>query len=92
MTHTTLTSATTVTPSGAADSPTFGEMLGELMDLSAGLVVGLLPLFLLSVPAVVLFVLLPAVLLLVLALPLALLGALLAGPAYLVIRRRRRRR
>ena len=93
MTHTTPTS----TPPDAAgrsgpETPTFGEMLGELMDLSAGLVVGLLPLFLLTVPAIVLFVMLPAVLLIALTLPLAVIGVVLAGPPYLVVRWRRRRR
>lgn len=72
--------------------PTFGEILGEVMDLGAGLVVGLMPLFLLTVPAVVLFVMLPAILLLVLAVPLAVAGAVLVGPPYLVVRARRRRR
>jgi hypothetical protein len=65
-------------------------MLEELIDLSAGLAVGLLPLLVLSVPGIVLFVVLPAIVLLALALPLAAIGAVLAVPPYLLARRRRR--
>jgi hypothetical protein len=74
--------------------PTFGEMLEELIDLSVGLGVALLPLLLLSVPGIILFVVLPAILLLALAVPLAAIGAVLAAPPYLLARwlRRRRRR
>ena len=74
--------------------PTFGEMVGEVIDLSAGVAVVLLPVLTLSVPAIVLFVVLPAVLLLALALPLAVIGAVIAAPPYLLTRwlRRRRRR
>ncbi len=72
--------------------PTFGAMLVEVMDLSAGLVVALLPLLVLAVPGLVLFVLLPAVLLLALAIPLAVVGAVVAAPPYLLLRWRRRRR
>ena len=64
-------------------------MLEELIDLSAGLGVALLPLLLLSVPGIILFVVLPAILLLALAAPLAAIGALVAAP-YLLARRRRR--
>ncbi len=67
-------------------------MIGEVLDLSGGFVVALLPFIVLSVPGIVLFVLLPAVLLLALALPLAVIGAVLAGPPYLFLRWRRRRR
>jgi Flp pilus assembly protein TadB len=73
---------------------TFGEMLEELIDLSAGLGVALLPLLLLAVPGIVLFVVLPAILLLALAAPLAAIGAVIAAPPYLLahwLRRRRRR-
>lgn len=72
--------------------PTFGDLLEELIDLSAGLVVVLLPLFVLSVPAIVLFVLLPGILLLALIAPVAVIGAVLATPPYLLVRRRARRR
>jgi Flp pilus assembly protein TadB len=88
--------STTATPPDDARTPqppqpTFGEMLGEVIDLSAGLGVALLPLLVLSVPAIVLFVVLPAILLLALAAPLALIGAVIAVPPYLVARALRRR-
>jgi hypothetical protein len=67
---------------------TFGEMLEEVIDLSVGLGVALLPLLVLAVPTLVLFVLLPAILLLALAAPLAMIGALIAVPPYLLMRRR----
>ena len=69
-------------------------MLEEVIDLSTGLGVALLPLLVLAVPSVVLFVLLPALLLLALAAPFALIGALVAAPYVLARRRllRRRRR
>ena len=69
-------------------SPTFGEMLEELMDLSAGLGVALLPALLLAIPGIILFVVLPALVLL----PLALIAAALAAPPYLLARWLRRRR
>ena len=78
-------------PTSTAATPTFGEMLEELLDLSTGIGVALLPLLLLSVPGIVLFVVLPAILLLALALPLAAIGAALAAPPYLVARWLRRR-
>ena len=69
-------------------------MLEELIDLSVGFGVALLPLLLLAVPGIILFVVLPAILLLALAAPLAMIGAVIAVPPYLVARwlRRRRRR
>jgi len=67
-------------------------MLEEVIDLSTGLGVALLPLLVLSVPGIILFVLLPAVVLLVLAVPLAAIGAVVAAPPYLVARWLRRRR
>ena len=67
-------------------------MLGELLDLGAGLGAILLPLLLLAMPGIILFVVLPVILLLALAAPLALIGALLAAPPYLLARWRRRRR
>jgi hypothetical protein len=67
---------------------TFGEMLEEVIDLSTGLGVALLPLLVLAVPTLVLFVLLPALLLLALAAPLAAVGAVIALPLYLLMRRR----
>ena len=59
--------------------------------LAGGLVVGLLPLLLLSVPGIILFFVLPALLLLALALPLGLIAVVLALPPYLFARWRRRR-
>jgi hypothetical protein len=96
MTHTPPTS-TTATPRDDARTPqptpsTFGEMLEELIDLSAGFGVALLPALLLAVPGIILFVVLPAILLLALAAPLALIGAVIAGPPYLLARWLRRRR
>ena len=69
-------------------------MLEELIDLSVGLGIMLLPLLLLSVPAIVLFVVLPAILVLAVAAPLAVISAMIAAPPYLLARwlRRRRRR
>jgi Flp pilus assembly protein TadB len=88
--------STTATPRDGARTPrpphpTSGEILEEVMNLSSGLVVALLPLFLLSVPAIVLFVVLPAILLLALAASLAVIAAVMAVPPYLVARRLRRR-
>ena len=78
------------TPPTSTPRPTFGEILTEVVDLGGGLVAGLLPLLLLSVPGIILFVVLPAILLLALALPFALLGTVIAAPPYLLARRRRR--
>jgi hypothetical protein len=74
--------------------PTLGEMLEELIDLSVGFGVALMPLLLLAVPGIILFVVLPAILLVALAAPLAVVGAVIAAPPYLLARwlRRRRRR
>ena len=72
--------------------PTFGDMLGEVIDLGGGLVVGLLPALLLAVPGIIVFVVLPAIVLLAVALPLAAIGAVVALPPYLVVRWQRRRR
>jgi hypothetical protein len=69
-------------------------MLEELIDLSAGFGVALLPVLVLAVPGIILFVVLPGILLLALAAPLAAIGAVIAMPPYLLARwlRRRRRR
>jgi Flp pilus assembly protein TadB len=66
-------------------------MLEEVIDLTTGLGVMLLPLLVLAVPSVVLFVLLPALVLLALAAPFLVIGALIAAP-YLLVRWLRRRR
>jgi hypothetical protein len=68
---------------------TGGEMLEELLDIGTGVGIILLPLWLVFVPGLLLFIVLPIVVLLA---PVALLGALLAPPFLLVrwIRGRRR--
>jgi Flp pilus assembly protein TadB len=73
------------------DGPRVAGMLGEIIDLSAGLGIILLPLFTIAIPGVLLMLVLPAVLLaLVAAAPLVIAGALL-GPPYLLVRLLRRR-
>ena len=69
-------------------------MLEELIDLGVGFGVALLPVLVLAVPGIILFVVLPAILVLAPAAPLAVVGAVVAGPPYLLARwlRRRRRR
>jgi hypothetical protein len=67
-------------------------MLEELIDLSTGFGVALLPALLLAVPGIILFVVLPAILLLAVVAPLAAIAAVLAGPPYLLARWLRRRR
>jgi Flp pilus assembly protein TadB len=72
------------------DRPTLAEMIGQVVDLSAGLGILVLPLLVTALPGVILMLVLPAVLLLVVAaIPLALAAALLAP--FLLVRRRRRR-
>ena len=66
-------------------------MLGEVVELSAGLGIILLPLLAIALPGVILMLILPAIFLLAAAaLPLVLAGALLAPP-YLVVHAVRRR-
>jgi hypothetical protein len=67
-------------------------MLEELMDLSAGFGVAFLPALLLAVPGIILIVVPTIILLLALALPLAVIGAVIAVPPYLLARWLRRRR
>ena len=75
-----------------SDHPSVGAMLGEVIDITAGLGIILLPLFAIALPGVILLLILPAVLLLgAVVLPIELAGALLAPP-YLLVRRVRRRR
>ena len=80
------------TANRAPDRPGALEMLGEIIDLSAGFGIVALPLLVTALPGVILLLVLPSVLLAgaVLA-PLAVL-ALLAAPPYLVARALRRRR
>jgi ABC-type polysaccharide/polyol phosphate export permease len=74
------------------DRPTVVEILEELMDLSVGLGVMLMPMLVLAVPGLILLAL-PALLLLP-VLALLVVGAVIAAPPYLLFRfvRRRRRR
>jgi Flp pilus assembly protein TadB len=77
----------------APPAPTLLGMLGEAIDLGAGLTVMLLPLLTTALPGVVLLLVLPAALLaLVVAVPAALAAAFLAPPYMLVRAVRRRRR
>jgi Flp pilus assembly protein TadB len=71
--------------------PTTMQMLEELLDLTAGLGVMLMPALILAVPGIILFVVLPGLLILAVALPVALVGAAILGPPYLVVRLLRRR-
>ena len=72
-------------------SQSTGEMLWEIVDLTGGVAVMLLPLFLLAVPGLAAFVILPAIVLLaVAAAPVIVAGAVVV-PAYLLIRAVRRR-
>ena len=76
----------------ADDVPTPGQIIGEVLDLSAGLTVMLLPLVTIALPGVILLLVVPVALLaLAGAIPVALVGALLAPP-YLMVRAIRRRR
>ena len=77
--------------SDPAHEPTTDELLWEIIDLSGGLAVVLLPLFITAVPFAVLFILAPAILLALAAAPFALAAALLVFP-YLLFRRLARRR
>jgi Flp pilus assembly protein TadB len=71
--------------------PSVMEVLGELVNLSAGVGIILLPLFTIAIPGVLLMLVLPALLLaMVAAAPVAIAGALLAPP-YLLVRLLRRR-
>jgi hypothetical protein len=68
------------------EAPTFTQMLGEIVDLSAGLGVAFMPALLLAIPGIVLVVVPVLVLLAVAAVPVVLAAALLAPP-YLLVRR-----
>jgi hypothetical protein len=74
-----------------ADTPTLGQLLGEVLDLGAGLFILLLPLLTTALPGIVLLLILPAALLAVMAaVPVAIVAAIV-GPPYLLIRTIRRR-
>jgi Flp pilus assembly protein TadB len=73
------------------DRPTLAELLGQVVELSAGLGILLLPLLATALPGVILMLVLPAVLLIgAAAAPVAIAVALLAPP-YLLARAVRRR-
>jgi hypothetical protein len=72
------------------DRPTLFELLGQVVDLCAGLGILLLPLLATALPGVILMLVLPAALLVgAVAVPLVIVGALLAPP-YLLVRGVRR--
>ncbi len=64
--------------------PSVSEMLEEMLDVSAGVGVMLLPLLVLAMPGILLVVV-PAIVLLALLAPVALVLAVLAAP-YLLVR------
>jgi Flp pilus assembly protein TadB len=72
--------------------PSFAELVGEVVDLTAGLAIVLLPLFTIAIPGVLLILVAPVILLLVVAaVPALVVGAVLAPP-FLLVRAVRRRR
>jgi hypothetical protein len=68
------------------------DMVGEVLDIGAGVGIMLLPLFATALPGIILLLVLPAVLLAAVAAVPLVLGALLIGPPVLVVRALRRRR
>ena len=76
----------------ATDRPTFGEMLGEVIDLSSGLAILLLPLYITAIPGIVLLLVLPALLLLAVAAVPVVVAGLVLTPPYLLVRAIRRHR
>jgi hypothetical protein len=78
--------------SANADRPGVGQMLAEILDLSAGVGVMLLPLLTIAIPGVLLFFILPVVLLAVVAAVPAAIAAALLAPPFLFVRLVRRRR
>jgi hypothetical protein len=72
--------------------PSFAELVGDVVDLMAGLAVVLLPLWTIAIPGVILILVLPVLLLLVVAaVPAVIVGAVVAPPVLLVRAIRRRR-
>ena len=67
-------------------------MLGDVLDLMGGLAVVLLPLWIIAIPGVILFLVLPVVLLLVVAAVPALVVVAIAAPPVLLVRAVRRKR
>ena len=86
----------TTDPVRAPDARRAGllQMIEEVVDLTAGLGILLLPLLATALPGVILFLVLPAALLLAVAAAPVALTAAVAAPPYLLVRsvRRRRRR
>jgi ABC-type polysaccharide/polyol phosphate export permease len=79
-------------PNRNAKSPSLLEMLEEVVNLSVGVIIVLLPVLILAVPGAVVLIVLPAILLLAAAaIPVAIVGAI-AAPPYLLARMVRRRR
>jgi Flp pilus assembly protein TadB len=74
------------------DAPTPGAIIGEVLDLTAGLSIMLLPLLTIDLPGVILLLIVPAALLIAAAAIPVVIAAALLGPPYLVIRSVRRRR
>ena len=72
--------------------PSFAEMLGDVLNLTGGLAVVLLPLWIIAIPGVILFLVLPVVLLLVVAAVPALVVVAIAAPPVLLVRAVRRKR
>jgi hypothetical protein len=71
--------------------PTVFAMLEEVLDLSVGFVVVMLPLLILALPGIIVFFVVPAVLLAILAAAVAAVLAVIAAPPYLLVRWLRRR-
>ena len=63
-----------------------GEMLWEVVDLTGGAAVMLLPLLLLAVPGIAAFVVLPAIVLLALAAAPVIVAGAVVMPTYLLVR------
>jgi Flp pilus assembly protein TadB len=76
----------------AEGSVPLSELAGEVLELAAGVVIMLLPLMLLSVPAIVLFVVGPAALLGLIVAAVVLVAGIVLGPPVLLLRALRRRR
>ena len=84
--------ATDRVPAPDAGRPGVLQMMEEVVDLTAGLGVMLLPLLAISLPGVLLFFVLPGVLLAAVAAVMGALFAAMALPPYLLVRTVRRRR
>lgn len=72
--------------------PSFAEMLGDVVDLTGGLAIVLLPLWIIAIPGVILILVLPVLLLLVAAAVPALVVGAVVAPPILAVRTVRRTR